>query len=217
MTIPILFEDDSVLAVDKPPGLASNREAESGGLPGVLAAERGGRLFPVHRLDKEAGGVILFAKTPEAHRFLNAAFEKREVRKTYLALVYGRLKRNRGTVDKPIREFGSGRMGVDPARGKPSVTEFEVEERFENATLVRVRPVTGRRHQIRVHLYALGHPIVGDSRYGDPALRCTAPRLMLHALEIVFPLAGGGTATATSPPPPSFAGFLETVRGAGRI
>ncbi len=217
MTIPILFEDENVLAVDKPPGLASNREAKSGGLPGALAAERGGRLFPVHRLDKEAGGVILFAKTPEAHRFLNAAFEKREVRKTYLALVHGRLKRNRGTVDKPIREFGSGRMGVDPSRGKPSVTEFEVEERFENATLVRVRPVTGRRHQIRVHLYALGHPIVGDSRYGDAALRHAAPRLMLHALEIVFPLSGGGTATATSPPPPSFAGFLETVRGAGRI
>ena len=216
MTIPILFENDSILAVDKPPGLSSNREAGSEGLPGVLAAERGGRLFPVHRLDKGADGVILFAKTPEAHRFLNGAFEKREVRKTYLALVRGRLKRNRGTVDKPIREFGSGRMGVDTARGKPSVTEFEVEERFEDYTLVRVRPITGRRHQIRVHLYSLGHPIAGDSRYGDPALRGAAPRLMLHALEIVFPLPEGGTATAASPPPPDFAGFVDTVRGAGR-
>jgi tRNA pseudouridine32 synthase/23S rRNA pseudouridine746 synthase len=217
MTIPILFENDSVLAADKPPGLSSNREAGSGGLPGVLAAERGGILLPVHRLDKEAGGVILFAKTPDAHRFLNGAFERREVRKTYLALVHGRLKRNRGTVDMPIREFGSGRMGVDAARGKPSVTEFEVEERFDAYTLVRVRPVTGRRHQIRVHLYALGHPIAGDSRYGDPSLRSLAPRLMLHALEIAFPLPEGGTATVASPPPPSFAGFLEAVRGAGRI
>ncbi len=217
MTIPILFETDTVLAVDKPPGLSSNREAGSGGLTGALAAERGGLLLPVHRLDKEAGGVVLFAKTPEAHRFLNGAFELREVRKTYLALVHGRVMRRRGTVDKPIREFGSGRMGVDLARGKPSVTEYEVEEKFEAYTLLRVRPVTGRRHQIRVHLYSLGHPIAGDSRYGDPALRGRAPRLMLHALEIVFPLPEGGTGTATSPPPPSFTGFLDTVRGAGRI
>lgn len=217
MTIPVLFENDDVLAVDKPPGLASNREAGSGGLPGVLAAERDGRLLPVHRLDKEAGGVILFAKTPEAHRFLNGAFERREVRKTYLALVHGRLRSGRGTVSLPIREFGSGRMGVDAARGKAAVTEFEVEERFKTHTLVRVRPVTGRRHQIRVHLYALGHPIAGDSRYGDPALRGLAPRLMLHALEISFPLPGGGTATAAAPPPPSFTGYLETIRGSGRI
>ncbi|HVP89814.1 MAG TPA: RluA family pseudouridine synthase [Terriglobales bacterium] len=201
----VLFENDELLAVDKPEGVVSISGAGAGGLPELLRREGvyAGRLYPVHRLDRGASGVIVYAKTPEMHRYLNGEFDRRAVRKTYLALVHG-LTANRGVVNKPLREFGSGRMGVDEARGKPSSTEFKVERRLRGFTLLRVRPLTGRRHQIRVHLYSLGHPIVGDSRYGERALQERYPRLMLHALEIEFALPTGERLKIAAPLPESF-------------
>ena len=95
-------------------------------------------------------------------------------------------------------------MGVDPKRGKPSSTEWKLAERLDGATLVRVSPATGRRHQIRVHLYHIGHPILGDLRYGDRARQERFPRLMLHALSLEFALPSGERVTIEAPPPPSF-------------
>ena len=212
--IAILYQDDGLLAVDKPEGVVSISEGGKGGLPELLREQGvyGGRLFPVHRLDRGASGVIVFAKDPGTHRFLNGEFDRRAVRKTYLALTRGFIAANRGTVNKPIREFGSGRMGVDPKRGKPSVTEFEVQRRFAEYTLVRAHPLTGRRHQIRVHLYSLGHPIAGDLRYGERAAQEKFPRLMLHALEIEFALPSGGPVKIEAPVPESFSAVLEAVR-----
>jgi RluA family pseudouridine synthase len=187
-------------------------EGASGGLPELLRREGlfAGRLYPVHRLDREASGVIVFAKDAETHRHLNGEFDRRAVRKTYLALVHG-VTANRGTIDKPIREFGSGRMGVDAARGKPSSTQFKVERRLRGYTLVRVHPLTGRRHQIRVHLYSLGHPIVGDKKYGDRAVQSAFPRLMLHAIEIEFALPSGERLRIAAPVPESFSAVLQTL------
>jgi tRNA pseudouridine32 synthase/23S rRNA pseudouridine746 synthase len=211
--IPILYESDGFLAADKPEGVVSVGEAGKGGLPELLREQGsyGGKLFPVHRLDRGASGVIVYAKAPDAHRFLNGEFDRRAVRKTYLALTHGFMSANRGTVNKPIREFGSGRMGVDPKRGKPSVTEFEVERRFAHFTLVRAHPLTGRRHQIRVHLYSLGHPIAGDLRYGVRAAQEKFPRLMLHALEIEFALPSGEPVKIQAPVPESFSAVLKTL------
>ncbi|MEZ5581479.1 MAG: RNA pseudouridine synthase [Candidatus Competibacteraceae bacterium] len=96
-----------------------------------LSAATGQKLYVVHRLDKEVSGVILFAKNADMHRYLNDQFANRAVRKTYLALAHGRLERNGGTIDKPLRTFGSGRVGVDPAKGKLSVTEYTVVERIQ--------------------------------------------------------------------------------------
>lgn len=211
----ILYQDDDYLAVDKPEGVLSISEAGRGGLPGLLEDVHPGKLYPVHRLDREAGGVIVFARNAAAHRHLNTEFDRRAVRKTYLVLVHGTLAEASGHVDRPIREFGSGRMGVDPERGKPSVTDWELVERFGAFTLVIARPATGRRHQIRVHFYSLGHPVVGDRKYGDRGLQERFPRLMLHALSIEFALPAGGRVTVEAPPPPSFEAVLAVLKKRG--
>lgn len=215
-TIRVLFETDDYLAVDKPEGVVSVAEAGRGGLPDLLRDIFPGKLYPVHRLDRGASGVIVFAKNAAAHRHLNGEFDRREVRKTYLALVDGTVAVSRGRIRASLREFGSGRMGVDPKRGKPSSTGWKVAERLKGATLLRVRPETGRRHQIRVHLYHIGHPILGDLRYGDRARQERFPRLMLHALEVDFALPSGERATIEAPVPPSFEEVLGGLRTAGR-
>ncbi|MEN6312571.1 MAG: RluA family pseudouridine synthase, partial [Acidobacteriota bacterium] len=209
----VLFENEAVLAVDKPEGVVSISEAGKGGLPELLRelGVFGGRLYPVHRLDREASGVIVFAKDPAMHRFLNGEFDRHAVRKTYLALVHGLISSNRGIINKPIREFGSGRMGVDDKRGKASSTEFKVYQRLRGFTLVRAYPLTGRRHQIRVHLYSLGHPIVGDLKYGERTLQEKFPRLMLHAFEIEFDLPSGKRLKIEAPAPESFAAVLKKL------
>jgi tRNA pseudouridine32 synthase / 23S rRNA pseudouridine746 synthase len=210
--IRVLFENDDYLAVDKPEGVVSIAEAGHGGLPELLKGHYAGRLLPVHRLDRGASGVIVFAKNRDAHRHLNGEFDRRAVVKTYLALVDGVPSTNRGQINAPLREFGSGRMGVDPRRGKPSTTEWKVAERLDGATLLRVQPATGRRHQIRVHLYHIGHPILGDPRYGDKARLGRVPRLMLHALSLEFALPSGERVTVEAPPPPSFEDALAATR-----
>ncbi|MGE5742191.1 MAG: RluA family pseudouridine synthase [Candidatus Aminicenantes bacterium RBG_16_66_30] len=210
--IRILYETGDYIAVDKPEGVVSLAQAGRGGLPELIQTHYPGKLFPVHRLDRGASGVIVFAKNAPAHRHLNGEFDRREVRKTYLAVVDGVPTSNRGQINAPIREFGSGRMGVDPKRGKPSTTEWKLAERLEGATLLRVSPATGRRHQIRVHLYHIGHPILGDLRYGDRARQERFPRLMLHALSLEFALPSGERVTVEAPPPPSFESIAAGLR-----
>jgi RluA family pseudouridine synthase len=210
--IRVLYEDPDYLAVDKPEGLVSVAGANTGGLPELLKDLAPGKLYPVHRLDRGASGVIVFAKNAPAHRHLNGEFDRREVRKTYLAAVDGVVATNRGQINAPLREFGSGRMGVDPKRGKPSSTAWKVAERLNGATLLRVRPASGRRHQIRVHLYHIGHPILGDLRYGDRARQERFPRLMLHALDIEFALPSGERVTVAAPVPRSFEDVLAGLR-----
>jgi tRNA pseudouridine32 synthase/23S rRNA pseudouridine746 synthase len=208
----VLYETDDFIAVDKPEGVVSLATAGRGGLPELVKPHYAGRLFPVHRLDRGASGVILFAKTAEAHRDLNGQFERREVRKTYLAAVDGLPASNRGQINAPLREFGSGRMGVDPKRGRPASTAWKIAERLDDAALLRVTPSTGRRHQIRVHLYSIGHPILGDLRYGDKARQSRFPRLMLHALSLEFALPSGEAVTIEALPPASFEKVVASLR-----
>jgi RluA family pseudouridine synthase len=212
-TVGVLFEDADVLAVSKPEGLATIPERSGGAdsLIAVLQARTTEKLYVVHRLDKEASGVILFAKNAAAHRRLNDQFARREVAKTYVALVHGVIDEDRGVIDRPIRAFGSGRMGIDAARGKPSSTAFEVTRRFDKFTLVLVRPASGRRHQIRVHFYSAGHPIVGDRRYGEREIQSDFPRLMLHASEIRFRLPSGAQQTVESPVAETFTAALAEI------
>ena len=204
--INILYQDDDCVAVMKPVGVAAvpERVGDDACLSSLLERQLGRRVFPVHRLDKEVSGVILYACTAEAHRFLNTAFERRDVHKTYLAVTHGRVEADRGLVVRPIREFGSGRMGVDDVKGKPSETRYEVLKRNDLFSLVRVFPLTGRRHQIRVHLYSIGHPIAGDVRYGDPEIRQGHPRLMLTAVGIALHLPSGDRLDLHDLLPPDF-------------
>jgi len=214
--LPILFENDEMLAIDKPEGLAVIPE-RAPGAPCVmqqLEAARGGRQYVVHRIDKDVSGVLLVAKTAAAHRYLNGLFEARRVRKTYLAVVHGHVGAAQGRVTAPIRQFGSSRMGVDTRNGKPSLTLYRVTGSFGRFTEVAAHPVTGRRHQLRVHFYHLGHPIVGDRWYGEVEVQRAFPRLMLHARSIALALPDGSTVHITSPPPATFKAALVELRAA---
>jgi RluA family pseudouridine synthase len=213
--ISILFEDEDVVAADKPEGLASipERDKDRDSLLASLSVQLQRRLLVAHRLDKEVSGVILFAKNESAHRWLNEQFSKRAVRKTYAGLAHGVIDQETGTVEKALRQFGSGRVGVDPRRGKLSSTAFRVTRRFASYTMVDAIPLSGRRHQIRVHFYSIGHPLVGDLRYGDLSLQQGFPRLMLHAQRIEFQLPAGTAAAIEAPIPYSFSAVMRAIRG----
>ncbi len=212
--IAIVHEDAGLVVVMKPEGLAAipERDLTQPSAQRRLEALRGERLFVVHRIDKEVSGLLIFARSEAVHRELSLAFERREVEKRYLGLVWGAIAPGaRGEIEAPIHQFGSGRMGVD-ARGKTSLTRWEALARGElggrAVTLVRLEPHTGRRHQLRVHAYHIGHALVGDPRYGEAALRGEAARLMLHAHVARFGLEGRRY-TLRAEPPPSFTAILR--------
>jgi RluA family pseudouridine synthase len=150
-----------------------------------------GRLWIVHRLDRETSGVLVLARTAEAHRSLNIQFEQHTVRKIYHALIEGNPEWQETTVRLPLRvNVGHRhRTAVDAQRGKPAVTHFRVLERFSDTVLVEALPETGRTHQIRAHLASLGYPIFGDQLYGAAV---SGQGLHLHArsLELTHPLTG---------------------------
>ena len=209
----ILFEDPHLLAVSKPSGqVVIPGRGDIPGEPLITEVERqaGHKMFVVHRIDRGASGLVLIAKTPQAHRFLSVQFERREVKKTYLVLVQGILDTG-GRVDEPLRAYGSGRTGVS-AEGKPSVTEFQTRELMKGATLLEVTPLTGRRHQIRVHLFSLGHPVMGDPLYGKERPIGGAQRLMLHAWTLEFRHPDGRTLALRADPPPDFENVLTFLR-----
>ena len=200
----ILYEDPHVLAVNKPPGLVIHPAPghATGTLVNALLHHChdlegiGGVVRPgiVHRLDKDTSGVLAVAKTEVAMLSLSAQFKQREVRKEYLALVWGVPVPASGTIDAPIARATVNRkkMSIDFARGKPATSHYRVEEKIGDHALVRVHIETGRTHQIRVHLAHIGYPLVGDPLYGrrkhDPA--SLFPRQMLHAqfLGVVHPV-----------------------------
>jgi tRNA pseudouridine32 synthase / 23S rRNA pseudouridine746 synthase len=145
------------------------------------------------------------------HRALNQQFGDRQAQKTYVAVVHGVVPNDDGRIDRPLREFGSGRVAVD-RRGKPSTTLYEVRERLGGFTLLVVRPLTGRRHQIRAHQYSIGHAVAGDRRYGERLEAQRLPRLMLHASDLALPRPGGAELRVTSPVPESFAPVVSSLR-----
>jgi tRNA pseudouridine32 synthase/23S rRNA pseudouridine746 synthase len=204
--VPVLYEDDNLIAVDKPEGLAAVplRHPDGQSLLEVLAVERNEKLYIVHRIDRDTSGLILFARNEHAHRWLNRQFETRNVSKIYLAVVHGVIEEDAGSIDKPLRRFGSGRVAVNFERGKPSLTEFRVVGRSDAFTLVEASPHTGRQHQIRVHFYSIGHPVAGDPLYGDATLRASTARLMLHAWRLTLPLPDGRSLSLEAPVPESF-------------
>ena len=182
---PLLFlhEDKHVLVLDKPAGLLSvpgKLEGRQDSLITRLQAARWDALV-VHRLDCDTSGVIIFARTKQAQGFLGQEFEQRRAQKTYVARVHGAIEQDNGTIDLPV---GSDweyrpRQKVRPD-GKPALTDWQVIDRSADETRVRLTPHTGRSHQLRVHMLALGHPIVGDQIYA-PDRSAQYRRLMLHA------------------------------------
>lgn len=208
----VVFEDERLLAADKPAGQPVIPARGTGPEPLVAAVSRriGGKAFVVHRIDRETSGLVLFAKDAGAHRALSGLFEARTVEKTYLAAVLGAVA-GEGSVEEPLRAFGSGRMGADPG-GKPCRTDYRVRERLKGATLLEVSPRTGRRHQIRAHLYGLGHPVLGDPLYGRERPVGGAPRLMLHAWKLSFSHPELGERSLAAEPPDDFSRVVARLR-----
>jgi 23S rRNA pseudouridine955/2504/2580 synthase/23S rRNA pseudouridine1911/1915/1917 synthase len=165
----IIFENDHFVVLNKPAGLLSipDREGKDPSLKTWLRAKYG-NIFVVHRLDRDTSGVIVFAKDESTHQYLSKIFEERAVEKIYVGLVQGSLAQPKGSVDQPIMEHPTRpAVMVVNKRGKASLTDYEVLEEFGLYSLVRFHIHTGRTHQIRVHMQALGHPIVCDETYGD--------------------------------------------------
>ena len=188
----LLHADAHLLVLDKPSGLLTVPAKPPG--PADCLEARLRATFPdavlVHRLDRDTSGVIAFARTRLAQRHLGWQFEGRQVAKTYLARVTGRVAGEAGRIDLPLAcDWPTRPRQMVTPLGKPAVTDWQVIAREPDATRLRLRPLTGRSHQLRVHLAALGHPIIGDPFYGDPA---SADRLQLHAESLGFrhPLGG---------------------------
>lgn len=142
----------------------------------------------VHRLDQATSGLMLFARGEAAQRALGHAFMRRAVDKTYVAVVTGEVAGEHGEIDLPLAVDWPNRprQVVDPVRGKASLTRWRVLGRGDRTTRMALEPVTGRSHQLRVHLLAIGHPIVGDALYAPPGVAAAAPRLLLHASRLAF-------------------------------
>ncbi|WP_338866239.1 RNA pseudouridine synthase [Myxococcus stipitatus] len=212
----ILFEGGGLLVVDKPPGVPVIPGRDGGAsLRDELESRRGQKIFVVHRLDRDTSGALVFALDARTHRSLSVAFESGKVRKRYVALVEGRLDEPR-LVDAPLIAARKGRMRVARAgesEAKPSRTRVRPVESFDRATLVEAEPLTGRTHQIRVHLLSLGHPLLLDHQYGrdEPVTEkdlggegaaVVLDRTPLHAARVEWPELPGVAARAVDSPLP---------------
>lgn len=197
MNIPILFEDSYLLVLNKPLGLVVNRAESVKGETVQDWVEKTYRIFIenragiVHRIDKETSGCLLIAKTPESFVELQRQFKSREIKKTYLAIVHGKLVPQVGEIRAPVGRlpWNRERFGIVPG-GKEAMTRYVVKKTLEQYSLVELYPETGRTHQIRVHLKYINHPIVGDYLYAGRKTsrsdRALVGRCLLHAWKISF-------------------------------
>ena len=232
MKLDILFENDFFIAINKQSGMLSipDRKQSEPSLKDLLIAKYG-QIFTVHRLDKDTSGIIVFAKDEVTHKELSALFEGREVEKFYLGLVNGTLMHQTETIDIGIMEHPAknGTM-VTNAKGKPSITDYEVLENFRIYSWVKFQIHTGRTHQIRVHMKYIGHSIVCDEVYGDgkPVLisalkknfnlakkeeeeKPILNRLALHSYQLQFTLKGE-TYSLEAEPPKDLRALLQQLR-----
>lgn len=206
----ILFEDGEALVIDKPAGLPLDQPRAGGpSLEDHLEDLRFGfqrAPFPVHRLDRDTSGCLLLARNPKALKRFAAAFEARQVKKTYLGILAGDVAGEKGTIELSLSKISSEKDGwrMIPARaGKPAITHWKVLARAGGNTLVEFRPETGRTHQIRVHAASgLGLALLGDPVYGAPV---KGTRTLLHASRLEVPRAGKDAIIAEAPTPEDFA------------
>ncbi len=212
----VVWEDEHLLVVDKPAGVVVHpaRGHRSGTLAQALEARGAaggdpGRAGIVHRLDRDTSGLLVIARSEEVHRALKRAIQERAVTREYLALVEGRPPARSGTIDAPLgrdRRVRT-RMSTETDMPRDAVTHFAVEQALPETTLLRVRLQTGRTHQIRAHLQAIGHPVCGDPEYGTPGL-LGLRRQFLHAARLAFahPVTGESI-DVSSPLPPDLGGI----------
>jgi pseudouridine synthase, RluA family len=230
--IEIIYEDANIVVINKPPNILvipDQHTKEKETLVGILNKQLKQKMWVVHRIDRDTTGVLIFAKNAETHKFISMQFEKSQVKKKYLALLSGVLEDEEGIIDKPIL-ISKREVSIDDS-GKKSVTNFKVLERFKGYTFVQAQPQTGRRHQIRIHFWSLGHPLVIDAEYGsaDPILLSSLKRkykekdgikekplidrLTLHAASLSLTLPGSAKMqTFDAPLPKDFEITLKQLR-----
>lgn len=211
--LPVLYEDDLCIVINKPSGTITHAKGQLSNEPSVASFIRdridpaltGNRAGIVHRLDRGTSGVIITAKTAETQKYFQRQFAKRQVKKTYVTLVADKMSRSKALINMPIerhpRAPSTFRSG---ANGKPAQTYYEVVQENDQYSLLKLKPVTGRTHQLRVHLKAIERPIVGDSLYGGER----ADRLMLHALELEVILPDIGRKRFSAPIPVEFSQYM---------
>jgi len=217
----IAYEDDALLVVDKPAGVVVHpaRGHEAGTLAQALSDRAAGGEDPyragiVHRLDRDTSGLLVVAKSDAAHRELKALLQARDLRREYLTLVDGLPPAHSGTIDAPIGRDRKDRVlhSIDTESPRDARTHFELLEPLAHEALLRVSLETGRTHQIRVHMQAIGHPVLGDHTYGGP-IRFGLKRQFLHAARLAFPHPlTGDPVDVSSPLPEDLAAALELAR-----
>ena len=230
----IIFENDDFVAVNKPSGLLTIPDRHDNQLEALsgLLKKHYGQIFTVHRLDRDTSGIVIFAKHEAAHKSLSQSFESRDVEKYYLGLVNGAFIDASGSVNAPIMEHPvqRGKM-VTNAKGRPSLTDYEVQETFGLYSFVQLRIHTGRTHQIRVHMKYLGHPLACDPVYGtgEPVFlsdikkhynlskkedeeRPMLKRLALHSQELTIYLPDGTPLNFEAPLPKDMNALLQQLR-----
>ena len=224
LELTIAFEDDHLLVVDKPagvvvhpgPGHAGGTLAHALALVGAEGGEEDERAGIVHRLDRDTSGLMVVARSPEAYEKLARLVKQRELVREYFALVVGKPRSRRGTIDAAIGRDRRDRVrhSLDTDTPRAAVTHFELEEVLDGYALLRVRLETGRTHQIRVHLEAIDLPVAGDPTYGRAGV-LGLERQFLHATRLAFthPITGDSV-DVTSPLPPDLAAALEAARRA---
>ncbi|RZK48598.1 MAG: RNA pseudouridine synthase [Pedobacter sp.] len=226
----IIFEDDNYIVVNKPPFIASLDERNSNGEINILrlAKQYTEDAQVCHRIDKETSGALVIAKNPEAYRNLSIQFEKRKVNKLYHAVVEGQFSFDNLLVDLPILNDGNKNVSIDRMEGKRAETIFNTIKHFKHYTLVSAKPITGRMHQIRIHLATQRASITGDHMYkGSPVFLSSIKRnyrltkgeeeqpimkrFALHAKEISFLNLDGSTVNIEAPYPKDFATLIKLL------
>ena len=186
----VIYRDDDLLVLDKPSGLLTvpGKAPEHGECLEKRARGTCPEARIVHRLDMDTSGIVVLALNAKAHRHLGLQFERRHIKKTYIARVWGLVEKDNGTIDLPlICDWPNRpRQMVDHERGKSAQTDWQVLARQDNSTRVKLTPLTGRSHQLRVHMLSLGHVILGDNIYADALALAAADRLQLHAQSLIL-------------------------------
>lgn len=231
-TLEIIFENEQFVAVNKPAGLLTIPDRYNQSLASLfkILEAKYKKIFTVHRLDRDTSGLILFAKNETAHKYLSGLFEMRNVEKFYLGIVQGTLRDKAGIIDEPVAEHPVLKKMIVSKKGKASVTAYEVLEDHFLYSLVKFKILSGRTHQIRVHMQYLGHPVVCDEIYGsaqpvylssfrkkyklsrnDEKERPILERLALHSRQIIFPDASGKLYDFTAELPKDMKAFLQQL------
>ncbi|MEX1064115.1 MAG: RluA family pseudouridine synthase [Candidatus Paceibacterota bacterium] len=227
--VSVVYEDNDFVIINKPSGLITHPKNEFDHQESVTewlvkkypSAKSVGtdplRPGVVHRLDRETSGLLILAKTPESFEYFKNLFKSRDIKKTYVALVYGKVKNNEGTVDTPVARLGVLRttrmLGKRILKGQEAVTDYKVLERYEDYTLVEATPITGRTHQIRLHMKYIGHTVVCDRLYRSKSMTCPPElgRLFLHAKKLSFTSPSGESLTIETDLSPELSEFLKTL------